>query len=181
MGKRKRRLGSQTLERVAFVVLLGLVAALLVASTRLDDDEGTPPTAAAPGRPEVLRSAGLTAAISDSAVIPASSAAGRRRDRVRVALAVTLTNSSSKEVSARRALRLEYSGRVLQPDRAATGPQVLDLRTPVEPGATRRGEVRFELSGADTRALRNRADARVILVAPAGRRDGVTLELDVPS
>ena len=179
MGKRKRRLGSHGLERVAFVLLLGVVAALLVASTRIGDDADAPPPQTAATPQDVLRSGPLTARVAQTAVVPATSAAGRRRDRVRVVVAVALTNASSSSVSARRALRLEYSGRTVFPDPSAKDARVLDVKTPLAANATRQGELRFELAGEDTRVLRNRGDARLILVAPGARRDGVTLEFDV--
>ena len=182
MGKRRWKAGSPGVERIAFLVLLGVVAGLLVASTQIGDDTQAPPQTTGARPVDTLRSGGLTALVGDSVVIRATSETGRRRDRVRVVLAVQLRSDAAKPLSARRALRLEYSGRKVLPDVAATKEQAaLDLSTPMAPGTTRTGEVRFELAGSDTRVLRNRGDARLILVAPGGARDGVTLEFDVPS
>ncbi len=163
------------LEGVVFVALVLAIGAVLALSTRIVEE--TDPA----GPPPAARSGALEAVAGDALVVAARSESGRRRDRVRVAVPVRLRNNGARPVSPRRALRLSFAGRAVRPDPRAEGaPGVLALTTPLPAGGARTGELRFELAGADTEALRAARGARLVVTAPGDESSSAPVRVDVP-
>ncbi|WP_205696675.1 hypothetical protein [Conexibacter sp. SYSU D00693] len=126
-----------------------------------------PPAPPQPLATGTLRSGPLVASLRGAALIPATSASGRARDRLRVVVRVRLRNAGTAPVEVADTFRLAFSGRQLRPDPGAQGQAgVVSLRSPLSPAGMREGELRFELSGATSRALTDGGRARVELTAP---------------
>ncbi|WP_205696676.1 hypothetical protein [Conexibacter sp. SYSU D00693] len=185
------------LEQLLFLALLAGVAVFLVVAAASDPEgsdvpastvassttatttTATPQTTQAPATP--LRSGTLTATLGGIQVVPATSASGRQRQRVRVVVGVRVTNSAESSVAIRDVFRLAYSGRSVAPDRGASGEiRALDLNRALEEREEREGELRFELAGEDTAALRRSGRARIEFTAPRGRSAAARVTVAFP-
>lgn len=108
-----------------------------------------------------LRVDGVTVDARQATLLRASSASGRRRNRARVSVRLSLTNGSDRPLSLpRSAIGLSITGPALRADAADVSADRLRLDRPIPPGERRVGIVRFEIAGDETETLgsRRRAD-----------------------
>ncbi|HYF24312.1 MAG TPA: hypothetical protein VD931_01095 [Baekduia sp.] len=182
-GNRRR-----LLERLAFAGLLVAVVAIFLIAAASDpggDEDAVLPaprtTVTQPLEAPDATSGPLDVLAGRSAVRAATSASGRRRDRVRVTVPVELRNTGTRPLALGRAFALRFAGRRVPADRAAGGRNgVLDLDRPLSGGGRREGDLRFELAGAQTRALRRRRVADLEVRSGTAPRDTVRVRVRVP-
>ena len=174
----RRGMGRVHLERAVFALLVLALGGLLAVAALEADDGEVSATSTVPTTPST---GSIQVAVERPTVTAAASASGRRRDRVRVTVPVRLRNIGVESVSLRDAVTLRFGSRRIEPDREAEDDRrVLDLSRRLPSGETRAGEIRFELAGAETRALRSAGRARLVVRAPGADPVEATLPLDVP-
>lgn len=153
------------------------------------DDAGLTPTSARTGtcrtasstltivnEGDDLRVGAVRLRVRDAEALPAQTPSGRQRSRMRITLTVELENRGSEpyDVTARaRGLYVVSLNQRTDADLNAAGePGTFDLATPLDVGETRMGDLRFELSGAPTRAVERTGRAQ-LGVRVSDRRVGV--------
>lgn len=139
----------------------------------------TTPSTTTPARPTLptLRSGSLTAAITGVELVPATSDSGQSRDRARVVVDVEVRNDGQEALTPADVFRL-WSDDTFSPDPASQGePGVLDTATPLPPGESRSGELRFELAGAATTRATNTGEVRLVLQVPGQERAVASLDV----
>lgn len=124
-----------------------------------------------PAKPSVAADGALDVTVDSARYKPATTARGRKRRRARLAVRLTVRNPTILNVSLGSAVITFGKDRVTRDSMAKTAGD--ELAKPIAPGASAKGELRFETSGAATTRLSKRKTVKLRL---NGRSQQVTVK-----
>jgi len=166
---------------VAVALLAGAIGAGLGVGIAELTDDGDPGPASEPGSISVAArpSGRIDLHVLSSVFSPAVSASGRARDRARLSVRLRATNDTDRAITLRNAV-LVVEGQEVRPDPDAGRVSRLAARLlrPIGAGRRATGELRFEVAGDTTSALRRERRARLRV---AGQIESLSLTFAQPA